>query len=49
MAFILPYKSVMPTIDETVFVAETAAIIGDVVIGAESFGVVWLHPARGCE
>lgn len=36
MAVLLPYKSIMPKIDETAFVAETAAIIGDVVIGAES-------------
>jgi carbonic anhydrase/acetyltransferase-like protein (isoleucine patch superfamily) len=36
MAFLLPYKSVLPKIDETAFVAETAAVIGDVVIGAES-------------
>ena len=36
MALLLPYKSVVPTIDGTAFVAETATVIGDVVIGAES-------------
>lgn len=36
MAFILPFKSVLPTIPDDVFVASTAAVIGDVVIGAES-------------
>jgi len=33
---ILPYRGVLPRIDETAYVAETAAVIGDVVIGAES-------------
>lgn len=36
MALIRAYKDVMPKIDETAFVAETAAVIGDVVIGPES-------------
>ena len=36
MAFILPYKGVLPSIHESAFVAETAAVIGDVGIGAES-------------
>ncbi|HEY0835876.1 MAG TPA: gamma carbonic anhydrase family protein [Azospirillum sp.] len=40
---ILPFKGVTPTIDSTTFVAPTATVIGDVVIGAESgiwFGCV---------
>lgn len=40
---ILPYRGVYPRIDATAFVAETAAIIGDVEIGAEAgiwFGCV---------
>ncbi|MEM7444233.1 MAG: gamma carbonic anhydrase family protein [Pseudomonadota bacterium] len=39
----LPYRSILPTIDPTAFVAETASVIGDVVIGADSgiwFGCV---------
>ena len=43
MVTILPYKNVLPRIDKTVFVAETAAIVGDVEIAANSsiwFGVV---------
>lgn len=36
MALLLPYKAVVPKIDETAFVAETATVIGDVVIGAQS-------------
>lgn len=36
MSIILPYKGVAPKIDETVYVAPNAAIIGDVVIGANS-------------
>ncbi len=39
---ILPYRGVMPTIADDVFVAPTASIIGDVEIGPESsiwFGV----------
>lgn len=31
-----PYRGIMPKIDSTAFVAENAAIIGDVEIGAES-------------
>lgn len=40
---ILPYKGVMPTIADDVFIAPTATIIGDVTIGAGSsvwFGAV---------
>jgi carbonic anhydrase/acetyltransferase-like protein (isoleucine patch superfamily) len=33
---ILPFKGVVPTIDPTAFIAPTATVIGDVVIGAES-------------
>jgi len=33
---ILPFRDKMPEIDGSVFVAQTASIIGDVVIGAES-------------
>lgn len=33
---ILPYKGVLPTIDETAFIAPGASVIGDVVIGAQS-------------
>jgi len=33
---LLPYKGMMPKIDETAFIAETATIIGDVAIGADS-------------
>lgn len=36
MATILPYKGVLPKIDETAFVAETAVVTGDVKIGADS-------------
>lgn len=36
MAFILPYRGVMPTIDPTAFIADNAVVIGDVHIGAES-------------
>lgn len=42
MSFILPYKSVVPTLHETVFVARNAVVIGDTHIGADSniwFGV----------
>lgn len=35
-ALIRPYREVMPTIHHTAFVAETAVVTGDVVIGAES-------------
>jgi len=40
---ILPYRGVYPRIDATAFVADTAAVIGDVEIGAEAgiwFGCV---------
>ena len=33
---ILPYQGTTPTIHATVFVAQTAAVIGDVTIGAQS-------------
>lgn len=33
---ILPFQGVLPTIDSTAFIAHTAAVIGDVVIGPES-------------
>jgi carbonic anhydrase/acetyltransferase-like protein (isoleucine patch superfamily) len=33
---IRPYKNIIPQIDDTAFVAENAAIIGDVQIGAET-------------
>ena len=36
MALFLPYKGVSPRVDSAAFVAETAAVIGDVAIGAES-------------
>ena len=35
-ALIRPYRGTLPTIDPTAFVAETATVIGDVVIGPES-------------
>ena len=40
---ILPYRGIFPKIDETVFIAPGAVIIGDVIIGPESsiwFGCV---------
>ena len=40
---ILPYRGKTPVIDETAFIAPTAAVIGDVTIGAGSsvwFGAV---------
>ncbi len=37
----LPFRGTMPTVDPTAFVAETAVLIGDVVIGAGSS--VWFH------
>ncbi|MCR4379288.1 MAG: gamma carbonic anhydrase family protein [Rhodospirillales bacterium] len=43
MALILPYNGILPTIDATAYVAETAVVTGDVEIGAESsiwFGCV---------
>jgi len=33
---ILPFKGVVPTIDPTAYIAPTAAVIGDVVIGADT-------------
>jgi len=36
MATILPYKGILPQIDEAAYVADNAVITGDVVIGAES-------------
>ncbi len=36
MAHILPYKGILPTIEDSVFVAANAAVIGDVTIGAHS-------------
>ena len=38
---IFPYKSILPTIDETVFLASGSKIIGDVVIGKNSS--VWYN------
>ena len=40
---ILPYRGTMPVIDPTAFIAPTAAVIGDVTVGAGSsiwFGAV---------
>jgi carbonic anhydrase/acetyltransferase-like protein (isoleucine patch superfamily) len=40
---IRPYRGILPTIAKDVFIAETAVVIGDVVIGAESniwFGTI---------
>lgn len=36
MSLILPYKDILPTIDEAAWIAPNAAVIGDVHIGAES-------------
>src|SRR5688572_6811909 len=36
MSIILPYKGILPTIYETVFVAPNASVVGDVHIGANS-------------
>jgi len=36
MAIILPYKDILPTINDTAFIAANAAVMGDVVIGANS-------------
>ena len=33
---ILPYKNILPTLGKDVFIAPTAAVMGDVVIGDES-------------
>ena len=38
---IFPYRNVMPKIAPGVFLANTATVIGDVEIGAESS--VWFH------
>ena len=38
---ILPYNDILPTIDETCFVAPTAMVQGDVVIGEGSS--IWYH------
>jgi carbonic anhydrase/acetyltransferase-like protein (isoleucine patch superfamily) len=35
------YQGIAPTIDKSVFIEETAVVIGDVVIGADSS--VWFH------
>lgn len=35
-ALILPYKDIIPRIDETAFIAPTASVIGRVTIGADS-------------
>lgn len=40
---ILPYKGIVPQIDETAYIADNAAITGDVHIGAESS--VWFNVA----
>ncbi|GAB0113860.1 gamma carbonic anhydrase family protein [Acidisoma sp. C75] len=40
-AAILPFEGVIPRIDPTAWIAPTAAIIGDVEIGAQSS--VWFH------
>lgn len=41
MQSLFPYKGVMPTIDESAFIAASANIIGDVHIGAQSS--VWFN------
>lgn len=38
---IRPFKGILPTIDPTAFVDESAQVIGDVVIGAESG--IWMN------
>ncbi len=43
MSLVLPFRGVLPRIDESAFVAENATVIGDLDIGAESsiwFGVI---------
>jgi len=37
----LPFRGTLPTVDATAFIAETAVLIGDVVVGAGSS--VWFH------
>ncbi len=45
---IKPYKDIHPQVHPTVFIAETAAVIGDVVIGEDSS--IWFHTVvRGDE
>ncbi|MEM8865697.1 MAG: gamma carbonic anhydrase family protein [Planctomycetota bacterium] len=41
MATLLPYRGIFPRIDETVFLADGARVIGDVEIGAQSS--VWFN------
>lgn len=41
MAIVEPYLGVLPTIDPTAFVHDTAVLIGDVTVGAESS--IWPH------
>lgn len=43
---ILPFKGVVPTIDNTAFIAPSASIIGDTVIGRES-SIWWNVAVRG--
>ncbi len=43
MSIILPYKGILPTIDDTAFVASSAAVTGDVTIGAQS--TAWFNAA----
>jgi carbonic anhydrase/acetyltransferase-like protein (isoleucine patch superfamily) len=38
---IVPFRDVIPSVDPTVFVAASAVVIGDVVVGAESS--LWFH------
>ncbi|MBM3566303.1 MAG: gamma carbonic anhydrase family protein [Alphaproteobacteria bacterium] len=45
-ALILPYKGILPKIDKTCFLAPTAAVMGDVEIGAET-GVWFAVTIRG--
>jgi len=44
--FIYPYKGITPTIDSTAFIAPTASITGDVVIGPQS-GIWFNTTMRG--
>lgn len=43
---ILPYKGVVPTIDGSAFIAPSASVIGDTVIGPES-SIWWNVAVRG--
>ena len=36
-----PYRNIVPTIDPSAYVDESAQVIGDVVVGAESS--IWLN------